>query len=320
MRIVMMVLALTTLAFTSANAERIRIATWNIEHLRAENGSGSVPREDADYQALAALASELDADVIALQEVDGPEAAARVFDPTQYEFFFSDRPHVQRTGFAVRRGIPVTSDLDYVALELDGSVRRGTDITIEVAGNALRLMSVHLKSSCFHGDLDRNHDCRKLKQQIPVVETWIDERTAEEVPFVLLGDFNWRFDTDGDVIMPDWNDSGPEGLMLSRMTQGRRSGCLGGRYPDYIDHIILDEQAAVWLVPDSFLQVDITEADEDRFKLSDHCPIAVDLEITASNEDPALRVRTLFDEIRELVKQTNNKMDELEKLIPLLPR
>lgn len=320
MRTILTALAFTVLLVGTASAERVRIATWNIEHLRAENGTGSVAREDIDYEALSALATELDADVIALQEVDGPEAAARVFDPSVYAFFFSDRRHPQRTGFAVRRGITVTSDLDYVALELDGSVRRGTDITIEVGGQALRLLSVHLKSSCFQGDLDRNRHCRTLRQQVPVVETWIDQRTTETVPFVVLGDFNWRFDSDGDVIMPDWNDGDPVGLVLSRVTQGLRSGCLGGRYPDYIDHIILDEQAAAWLVPDSFHQVDITEADEDRFKLSDHCPIAVDLEIGSSSEDPAARARDLFEEIRRLVRETNEKMTELEGLIPLLQR
>lgn len=71
-----------------ALAETIKFTTWNIEHLRAENNTGNVRRDDDDFAALARYAANLDADVIALQEVDGPEAAARVFDPNEYDFFF----------------------------------------------------------------------------------------------------------------------------------------------------------------------------------------------------------------------------------------
>ena len=37
------------------------------------------------YEIVAEYAEQLDADIIALQEVDGAEAAARVFDPDVYE-------------------------------------------------------------------------------------------------------------------------------------------------------------------------------------------------------------------------------------------
>ena len=126
----MRLLATATIAIllsASAAAKTILVATWNIEHLRAESGIGSFPRTDRDYQALADIVAELNADIIALQEVDGPEAAARVFDPSEYDFFFSDRNHVMRTGFAVRHSIPVIAHDDSVELSLGGSPRRGSD-------------------------------------------------------------------------------------------------------------------------------------------------------------------------------------------------
>jgi exonuclease III len=314
-------LAVAVLASAApAGAEPVRVATWNIEHLRAENATGAVPRDDADYAALGALAEELDADIVALQEVDGPAAAARVFDPVEYAFFFSDRNNPQRTGFAVRRGIEVVADEDFTALALDGSVRRGTDITVRVGGQDVRLLSVHLKSSCFDDDLDAdNRHCRKLKQQVPILEGWIDERTREGVPFVVLGDFNRRFDAEGDEFFPEIDDGEPAGLDLIRVTEGLTSECLGGRFPVYIDHIVLDEQAAAFLIPGSFLQVDISEEAEEAFRLSDHCPIAVDLDVVGPGEpDVRARARALFDEIRALVRETNEKVDELNRLIPEL--
>jgi hypothetical protein len=50
---------------------------------------------------MADLVDILDADVIALQEVDGPEAARLIFDPAEYEFHFSSQNNPQRTGFAI---------------------------------------------------------------------------------------------------------------------------------------------------------------------------------------------------------------------------
>src|SRR5262245_30109618 len=56
-------------------AARIRIATWNIAWLARRSGDGPVPRRAADYRRLATVAARLDADVVALQEIDGVEAA-----------------------------------------------------------------------------------------------------------------------------------------------------------------------------------------------------------------------------------------------------
>lgn len=307
---------------STGSAEIVRIATWNIEHLRAENGVGAVKRDEADYQALADLAGLLDADIIALQEVAGPEAAARVFDPIEYNFFFSDRNNPQRTGFAVRRNIEVVADEDFTALALDGSVRRGTDIIAQIGDQQIRLLSVHLKSRCFDNPLTTdNRHCRKLAQQVPILEGWIDDRTAENVPFIVLGDFNRRFDATGDDFFPEIDDGDPVGLDLIRANEGLTSGCRGGEFPIYIDHIVLDEQAAGFLIPNSFMQVDISEAADEAFRLSDHCAIAVDIDLTGGEgEDVEARAKALFNEIKALVQETNAKLEELDRLIPELRR
>jgi hypothetical protein len=83
---------------TSAAAETIKVATWSIENFT--EGSRTV----AELSMMAELVDILDADVIALQEVDGPEAAQLIFDPNEYEFYFSSQGNPQRTGFAIRRG------------------------------------------------------------------------------------------------------------------------------------------------------------------------------------------------------------------------
>ncbi len=305
---------LAAVSADSAAAQSLKVATWNIEQLRAENGVGVVKRDDDDYEALAILALELDADVIALQEVDGPEAAARVFPATEYDFFFSDRNNVQRTGFAVRKEIDVVADEDFTALALDGSVRRGTDITVRVGGQDIRMLSVHLKSRCFDAPLTTNNrHCRKLNQQVPILELWIDNRSEEGVTFVVLGDFNRRFDAQGDDFWPMIDDGAPVPLDLFRVTEERTSECRGGEFPVYIDHIVLDEQANDFLVPDSFEQILTTEQDEQAFKLSDHCAIAVTLNLAADAPDD------LKTQLLQQIEAVEDELGALRETVEALP-
>ena len=271
----------TATAETPPVPVELKIATWNIEHLRAEENQGDVKRSQADYERLAEYAQELDADIIALQEVDGEEAAQRVFSPDEYDFFFSSRQNPQLTGFAVRNNINATQNPDFTELGLDGSLRYGTDISVSHNGQDLRLLSIHLKSFCFDDPLDTNNrDCRKLNEQVDVLESWIDARATEDIPFIVLGDFNRRFDAPRDDFWPEIDDSSPANADLSRATEGHTSQCWNGRYPEYIDHIVLDKLAAEWQIEGSFAQL-LFSAEDGRYedKLSDHCPISIELDL-----------------------------------------
>lgn len=62
----------------TSTAGTITLAAWNMEHLAEANGSGCRPRTDADYAAMRAYVADLNADVIAFQEVESKAAAERV--------------------------------------------------------------------------------------------------------------------------------------------------------------------------------------------------------------------------------------------------
>jgi endonuclease/exonuclease/phosphatase family metal-dependent hydrolase len=119
-----------------AAADTLKVATWNIENLTV----GS--RTAAELAALRRLVDLLDADVIALQEVDGPEAAQQIFDEGDYTFHFSTQDNPQRTGFAIREGVAFTAHPDLAELDI-GDVRRGADLTVMIGNQPLRLLSVH---------------------------------------------------------------------------------------------------------------------------------------------------------------------------------
>ncbi len=279
---------LLILALPAAGAE-LKLATWNIAWLtlRAE-GDPALPRdvarrEPVDLDRLAHYARRLDADIVALQEVDGPEAAARVFDPAAYAFFFPAERDVQRTGFAVRRTLRATQNPDLEALDLIPqarfSLRRGTDITVEVPGGVLRLLSIHLNAGCRDAPLGRpGRECESLSRQTEILAGWAGARRREGMAFAIMGDFNRAMAGTDDELMHALSSAAP----LTRATEGFSDPCwAGARGPRrFIDHILLGGEARRWLVPDSLRVLVYAERDAAaRERLSDHCPLSVRLRL-----------------------------------------
>ncbi|WP_210247117.1 endonuclease/exonuclease/phosphatase family protein [Aliikangiella marina] len=280
----------------SAHADTLKVTAWNIEWLGSHERN---IRNEADYKELARYAKQLNADVIALQEVDGADYAKKVFGD-EYDYYFSTKDWVQRVGVAVRKsaGYDVKS-IEYKALDV-GRVRHGMDIIMTKGDKQLRLLAVHLKSGCFDLPLDsksiaampaeddrqerRKIACDILGKQIEPLESWIDARASEGIPFMVLGDFNRRFVKDIANKQPEdaglWqaiDDEGNEALWSP--TLEKESACWGGYYKDYIDHIVMDVNARAKYVEDSFEQL-VFEPEytkEISSKLSDHCPISVKL-------------------------------------------
>ena len=280
-------------------AEWIRIATWNLNLLHWRTGGalwrGAVARNEADYRTLARYARNLNADVIALQEVNGPRAAARIFPLRDYSLHFSGRYDSRYddiyNGFAVRKGrFDRVERRDHEALGLGSNsryqLRWGVDLTVWRGGRSLRLLNVHLKSRCFAKNLEnpRDRHCRKLARQVPPLEAWIDARWREGTPLVVLGDFNRAMDRHGprDHLWRALDDGDPPGLKLYRLPNGRESACWRGtsrhhRHP--IDFFVFGARA--WKRVDESSLRQMTWADDDadvrRGLPSDHCPLAVDV-------------------------------------------
>jgi 5'-nucleotidase (lipoprotein e(P4) family) len=285
----------------------IRVATWNMNNLHSVIGeplrSRAPARSAEDYATLRKYADRLGADIIALQEVNGPDAAALVFPRETYELYMSGRFHEDQrtgresdriyTGFAVRKGVfdrVVTSDYEDLSVTVPGTTPRptrwGVDLLVERGGRQLRLLSVHLKSGCSARSLTRPQSdaCRALALQREPLEAWIDARTTEGVPFLVLGDFNRAFDVHGerDHLWQEIDDADPPPLDLVRLPTGRTSQCWQGTsnyHENPIDFIVLDEQVSKLLVAGSFFQLDYAPEDRDigRGTPSDHCPEGVDL-------------------------------------------
>ncbi len=266
---------------TGAEARPLRLATWNLEWLTLRPaGDRALPadvvaRKPADFVLLHRYAEALAADVVAMEEVDGDKPAAQVFSPQDYRFYFTHDSVVQRVGFAVRKEIPVTVHADVTALRVhDPWLRSGADITITWEGKQLRLLAVHLKTGCQWSPLsDRERRaCPVLGEQLQALETWVAARQAEGVAFAVLGDFNRTFDP-RDRFFRGLEQAAP----LTVTDRGLASPCWGGER--FIDHILLGGPARAWLVRHSLHVLVYRETGRQaKEQLSDHCPVAVELQ------------------------------------------
>jgi exonuclease III len=273
-----------TIKREAAPAQPLRIASWNLEHLAESDGLGCRPRTDADYAALRGYADQLGADVIAFEEVENAAAAARVFVPDRYTIVMSQRPpsgrhgfcrrdatdgptiRDQKVGFAIRKGVAFTRNPDLSELAIGNpDLRWGVDITLG-GSQPVRVLALHLKSGCSAGD-DKK-PCPVLFDQVPVLQHWISARRAEGIPFVMLGDWNRRLALADDVVWKRLNES----ASLLDAAEGKGATCVQ-RYPDFIDHIVLDPAAAARRVQGSFSEFTYGVAEDQH--PSDHCPVTL---------------------------------------------
>ena len=300
------------LAMPATGAERLRVGTWNLEWMmtpatfdalagncfgkdqRANGHDRTFPCDlipkgrwsSQDIARLRDFAAGADLDVIALQETDGREVAKLIFP--DYVFCFTARHDVQNVGFGVRRGIPHRCDRDYRPLGLDDYVRRGADLTLYPGtSRAIRLLAVHLKSACNSDALNDPRDaCRRLQQQVPILEDWIDRRARADNAFAVIGDFNRRFDLEqkpardagGRIVAlwPEINDGDPPGADLAN--PGAEHGAVscgnafGARQP--IDYFVLGRKLSRTLVADSYK---VWNYPKGR-RWPDHCLLTIELE------------------------------------------
>jgi 5'-nucleotidase (lipoprotein e(P4) family) len=295
----------------------VRIASWNVEYLMtpathvalrancAQNG-GMVggddrtlpcaitrrePRTADDYRSLRAYAARLRGDIVALQEVDGPDAARQVFPG--YDFCFSTRGHTQKNGFAIRRGLPHRCEPEYEPLSIGNAVRRGVVVTFfPGTANEFRLMSVHLKSGCPVGPLTApGRNCDLLTKQVAPLEAWIEGEANAGRRFGLLGDFNRRFtlekgpvrDTGGRLlnVYAEIDDGVPAASKLLNVTAAQKfTPCTSdSEYREYIDTILLGRDLAKTVRKKSFVRVVFNDSDAKARWLSDHCPVGIELRL-----------------------------------------
>lgn len=298
-------------------SQTINVATWNLEWQREKAMSQAeydacsaikpkkreqLPELDVNrwvckspeqIEELRAVARQMDADIIAVQEVENSAAAALIWPASEYDFYINMKsPWIQRTGFVVRKNSVIVEGVtDIPAL---GSVfngdhsRHGLELQIKAKnGKSIKLLSVHLKSGCFDKALSSNfatrRDARKdvvtctvLKNQAPALEEWLDSNLKAGFQVMIIGDFNRRFDSDiefskdaNQSLFAELSDGDPVGATLFRPTYGFKAAkdCRVGGSPWLIDHVLMSGDLGRHYVGKSLVQYAAS------LHGSDHCAI-----------------------------------------------
>ncbi len=272
-----LVLTLSLWGRSPTLAADLKIATWNLNWLtsrQADLPADVVIRVQEDFDRLRAYALELNADVIAIQEVDNAETARRVFPPDTWSIHMTRDRVRQRVGIAIRRGLRYDINPDLVALALDpvARLRSGVDVTLHLPGGPLRILAVHLKQGCQYLPYGKkpNLTCLTLMAQFDIVAQWIAARRDEKIPFLFLGDLNRGMDKKRDPFAAKL-------MPLTRVTTGYSSPCWN-EHDAFIDHIMAGGGAEAWIKPGTLKVLTYRETDPAwKRRLSDHCPVSVRL-------------------------------------------
>lgn len=293
----------------------LTLATWNIQHLAADDGKGCRPRNSSQYEDIRKYLNRIRADVVAFQEVENLSAAKRIFPVADYDIHISERPSrefavcsksansvnkrlMQRTGFAVRKDMSERLGLRAVrqpdVRELEGaydSGRRGVYLLLEdvdggnkvATGAPLHLLSIHLKSGCWYQAVESKklNQCDILNKQIDVLSAWINARTRSGQNFIIAGDFNRQLDQLSDAVWLRLEAGGKTGTYvdLEKALHGvKHPKPYNRKYPYAIDHVIYN-QALDGLIVEAKTSFDIETG-----KYSDHLPLFAVFDLSRSEE------------------------------------
>jgi exonuclease III len=294
-------LAVATVPWGGRADQALKIATWNLEWLvtpaTAQAGRlaclagrrAPLPcdvalehaRDSADLARLAAYARRADADVIAFQEVENAAIARRIFPG--YDICIATGRGVQHVGFAVRRPLPHRCGRQLAELSLGGVQRAGQTLLLFPGTAAeVELLGVHLKSGCADHPLDSGDNaCALLARQAAVLQSWVEPRARRNARFILLGDFNrgdddfaqdefWRLLAGDDPLAP---------FQLAGSGTPFHNCHVGAPFTRGIDHILVSRALEKSVVPGSFRKLPYASLDAMRYRLADHCPVRISLNL-----------------------------------------
>ncbi len=314
-RAILLLTATLLAGFSSAMADT-RFVTWNIanfwhvpgEYLRPErDGSPGLIRIPSDYDAIRNVIGQLGGDVFALQEMGSPEGVRAIFPEADWGMIFAKSfaedivknpamlaDPTQRDIYPVlvyrRTTIKLLAEDRISGLRLpdvgdDGVVRytrEGVAAKLSVKGRELWVAVVHLKSGCaVSNPFDAKGTtgaCGILAAQIPVLKEWLDARLRERSDVIILGDFNHQLAREGSAVLARLNENIADGMALTPSTEKSLCSAFRDDEQPSIDFIMVSPG----LRRASRLNNSTPKLNILSEKMSDHCPVWLDINLRPS--------------------------------------
>jgi endonuclease/exonuclease/phosphatase family metal-dependent hydrolase len=276
MRTLLLVITSLILLTSCGSNNEITIGTFNIAWL-GDGLDDKEPRTKDDIRNINQVITAINADILALQEIENSKAIQNIVDTTKYNIFISSYPKEQKTALIISKKIQVLNTYQLDAISLGNEdLRPGLVAYCKHNGYDFFVGSFHFKSTSRYDDTpfkkSRSFDIRKEQSLILVdeIKKLILDKKDEDV--ILLGDFNDN---------PSKNNSNITALENDEF-DFLTSDMMSCKYSIWksIDHIIVSKPIKNKVVASTLAMIDInTMFDENEAKkVSDHCPIIVKID------------------------------------------
>ncbi len=168
----------------------LQVGTFNIDWLTADLPGEYTPRNEADLAMISSLIQSMDVDVLALQEIDGPEALTALALPPEWAFAVGTTGWSQNVALLYRQDRVTVSDVREVALPVNDFPSKDplvADVVVRDGDLAFTLVALHLNPYVDWSE------ARFRAEQVRDVVAWLTgDGTSEPpgLPVVVAGDLN----------------------------------------------------------------------------------------------------------------------------------
>jgi endonuclease/exonuclease/phosphatase family metal-dependent hydrolase len=289
-RIIILVLLLISFNSCSKVApnktQSVVVGTFNVEWL-GDGIDDRNKRSERDYERLAEVIENTEADVLGLEEVENEDALKKVMKYLpDYGYFIGSTGYIQNPAVVFKKDVEVKFIENYEPLAVvKNRTRAGLVVSVKKGNFDWIMMVVHLKSTSRYDSTQEmrfaSYDMRK--SQAIVLKKWADSISinSREKDILIVGDFN------DNPKRPKSQNMLPliEGNEFKFLTEDYKS-CANPKW-DMIDHIVVNKSAISRYFVNSSFVYDIynsyTKSEIER--ISDHCPVVVAFDIVTTDND-----------------------------------
>lgn len=265
----------------------LSIGTFNIAWLGDGEGNDVIPRTAEQYKLIADVIQETSADIIALQEIENVNAINKVLiHLPQYSAILGSNGKSQNVGFLYKKTLTVESLGEYAPIAIDPSRNRpGYVVKIKKGNFDCYLMSVHFKSTSRFDSTDEMRTTSRLmrREQSQKAMYWIDSITSHAIDqdVFIVGDLNDFPKREKEPTLQALSSS----LNVTFLTENMKSCKFQHFY--VIDHIIASTSAQKRFLKGTERMIDIHSMYQKDIaeKISDHCPIVMQFDVTQPDND-----------------------------------
>lgn len=270
---------------TPRQADTVTVGTFNIAWL----GDGEKDREkrdDEDYARIAGVITQMNADIIGLQEIENEAALRKVMRYLDsYSCFVGSTARGQNVALLFKEGVEVQQINEYMPVAIQkGRNRPGLVAHCKKGNFDWTMMVVHLKSTSRYDSTDdmRQESRETRRLQCSAISQWVDSVVStKEKDVIIVGDFNdfplRKKEPTLTTLL--------ENRHITFITKERKSCKDEKLYA--IDHIVASQtaQKRFLVSSDGMINFYASEKKEIAQKISDHCPVVSTFDIVSPDND-----------------------------------